>query len=276
MLNILCAYPYMKQREIDGFVNAGDDVRFLLDSGAFTAWKSGKPIELNDYMNFIKGLPFKPWRYFALDKIGDAKGTLENYNIMLKNGLNPIPVFTRGEDISMIDEYYKTSDVIGIGGLVGTQGNKGFVKGLMKVIGDRKCHWLGFNAKAFIAHYKPYSCDSSSWAAALRFASVKLYKQNGEWLHVGKKDFITKPKKEIYDLIHSYGMDPRRLAHDSEWKNSGSGKNALELLTCRSWVKYQLDLRQKLGVEFFLATGTFQQTTLMIESYKYWTTKGLK
>jgi len=38
-----------------------------------------------------------------------------------------VPIFTRGEDPSVLDDYYKTSDVVGIGGLVGTQGNKGFV-----------------------------------------------------------------------------------------------------------------------------------------------------
>lgn len=276
MLNILVAYPYMKQSVIDEISQNKDDIRFLLDSGAFTAWKSGKPIQLADYISFLRSLPFEPWRYFTLDVIGNAEASFQNYQIMLKEGLKPIPVFTRGEDVKMIEEYYKTSDVLGIGGLVGTQGNKGFVKGIMEIIGDRKVHWLGFNAKDFIAHYKPYTCDSSSWSSAVRFASCKLYDRNGKWYHVGKKDFVSKPKKEIFDLIHSYGIDPRRLANASEWKNSGRGEYALEILTCRSWVRYQMDLRNKLGVEFFLACASNWQIKLMIESYKFWKQRGVR
>lgn len=276
MLNILVAYPYMKTGVIDELNKNQEHIRFLLDSGAFTAWKSGKPIEVADYISFVKNLPFKPWRYFTLDKIGDAKGSHENYLAQLDAGLNPIPIFTRGEDISMIDEYFKTSDVLGIGGLVGTEGNKGFVKGIMKIVGDRKVHWLGFNAKDYIAHYKPYTCDSSSWSAAVRFASVKLYDKNGKWYQVGKKDFMTKPKREILDLITSYGMDPRIMGQSNQWRNSGKGDCGLEVLTCRSWVRYQMDLRNKLGVEFFLACASEWQVRLMLDSYKYWKTKGIK
>jgi hypothetical protein len=275
-LNILVAYPYMKPPVIEILKNNQDNIRFLLDSGAFTAWKSGKPIGIDDYCKFLEQLPFKPWRYFTLDKIGDAEGSFKNYEIMLKRGFTPIPVFTRGEDVKMIDEYYKTSDVLGIGGLVGIQGNKGFVKGIMSQIGDRKVHWLGFNPKEFIHYYKPYTCDSSSWSAAVRYAACKVYFKNGKWIQLGKKDFITRPSSEILQIITEYGFDPKRLANKGQWKNSGTGKYALELLTCRSWSKYQIDLRNKLGVEFFLACTTEWQIRSMIEANQYWNNEGAK
>jgi hypothetical protein len=273
MLNILTAYPYMKKPIIEVLKDNQEDIKFILDSGAFTAWKSGKPISLDEYCLFIEKLSFKPWRYFTLDEIGNPEKSFENYNKMLERGFNPIPIFTRGEDIKMIDEYYKTSDMIGIGGLVGTKGNKGFVKGVMDIIGNRKCHWLGFNAKEFIHHYKPYTCDSSSWSGAVRFASCKLYVNNGRWIHVQKEDFYKRPKEEVINTINEYGIDYRRLGQASEWKNSGKGDYALEILTCRSWTKYQLDLRKKLGVEFFFACGQDRQVKLMLDSYKYWKQK---
>lgn len=273
-LNILVAYPYLKADVLKIIEERKDDIRLLVDSGAFTAWKAGKEIKVEDYEEFINNLPVKPWRYFTLDVIGDPQGTEDNYKYLLSKGMNPIPIFTRGESLDIIDEYYKTSDVVGLGGLVGTKGNKGFVKGVMEIIGDRKVHWLGFNAKDFLGYYKPYMCDSSSWSAAVRYASCKLYDRNGKWYHVQKKDFITRPKKEIYNLIEEYGIDPRVLAQSSQWKNSGRGDYALEVLTCRSWTRYQMDIKMKLGINFFLACASGWQVKLMHESYEFWLEKG--
>lgn len=275
-LNILVAYPYMSNSVISILKEKEEDIRFLLDSGAFTAWKAGKPIDLDEYCTFIENLPIKPWKYFTLDVIGDPEASHKNYEIMLERGFNPVPIFTRGEDLSMIDEYYKTSDVLGIGGLVGTKGNKGFVKGIMEHIGDRKVHWLGFNAKQFLTFYKPYMCDSSSWSAAVRYASCKLYDRNGKWYNVTKKDFIKRPPREIYDLIYRYGIDPKLLAKNAEWKNSGKGEYALEILTCRSWTRYQLDIKKKLGINFFLACASDWQIKLMHESWTYWNKNGVR
>lgn len=273
-LNILVAYPYVNKQIIKVLKEKEKDIQFLLDSGAFTAWKAKKTITVDEYNSFIDSLPITPWRYFTLDVIGDGQGTLDNYNKLLKYGKKPIPIFTRGENVSLIDTYYQTSDVVGIGGLVGTKKNKGFVKGIMQKIGDRKVHWLGFNAKDFLAHYKPYMCDSSSWSSAVRYASCKLYDVNGKWYHVTKKDFATKPKYEVLQLIRSYGIDPQLLGNDSQWKNSGRGDYALELLSCRSWTRYQIDIKRKLNVNFFLACASDRQIKLMHESWEYWIKKG--
>jgi hypothetical protein len=272
-LNILVAYPYMSKGVIEIIKENQDKIRFLLDSGAFTAWKAGKPIKLDDYCKFIENLPFEPWRYFTLDVIGDPEKSFENYQTMLNRGFRPIPIFTRGEDVSMIDEYYKTSDVLGIGGLVGTKGNKGFVKGIMEIIKDRKVHWLGFNAKEHLAYYKPYMCDSSSWSAAVRYAALKLYDKNGKWIQVGKHDFRRRPNENILKIIRGFDMDPVRFSNSGEWKNSGSGKYALELATYRSWTKYQKDIGDKLDINFFLAYASEWQIRLMIESFRFWEDK---
>lgn len=272
-LNILVAYPYCEDRIVEYIASKANEIRFVLDSGAFTAWKLGKPIELNSYCKFIDNLPFEPWRYFNLDVIGDGSKSKANYHTMRERGFTPIPIFTRGEDIRELEEYYKTSDLVGIGGLVGTKANKGFVKGIMNYVGDRKVHWLGFNAKEFLAHYKPYMCDSSSWSAAVRFASVKLYDVNGIWHQVGKKDFVKRPQKHLMKLIESYGIDPTLLGLDKEWANSGRGDRALEILTCRSWTRYQIDVKKKLGVNFFLACASAWQVKLMHDSWLYWTSK---
>ena len=260
----------MKKNVIEILKENQSRIRFVLDSGAFTAWKAGKEITVDEYCSFIESLPFKPWRYFTLDKIGDPDGSFKNYNLMLERGFKPVPIFTRGEDVSMIDEYYKTSDVLGIGGLVQTKGNKGFVKGIMSKIGDRKVHWLGFNAKYFLAYYKPYMCDSSSWSSSFRFASAKVYDKNGKWMAFTKKDFSKKPSDKLLRLIESHGVDPKRLAINSQWSNGNKSEEyAIETLTHRTWVKFQKDLKDKLDVNFFLACLTECQVKLMVRADKY-------
>ena len=274
-LNILVSYPYAKPNVLQPLIDNKKDIRFLLDSGAFTAWKKGDPIKLKDYLKFIEDLPVKPWKYFALDVIGESKKTKANYKEMLKDGYKPIPIFTRGEDPAMIEKFYKTSEVVAIGGLVGTRRNRGFVKGIMEVVGDRKAHWLGFNYHPFLSHYKPFMCDSSSWLTSFRFAALKLYDKKGKWLSIKKTDFIQRPSKNVLDLISSYDVDPTRLAHVGEWKVSGNGESASEIVAARSWVKYQLDIEKILGTKFFMACTTKWQLEIAIEAYKYWKGKGL-
>jgi hypothetical protein len=260
----------MNKNVVEALRSEIDKIRFVLDSGAFTAWKAKKPIALDDYCKFIESLPFEPWRYFTLDVIGEPKKTFENYQTMLRRGFNPIPIFTRGEDLSYLDEYYKTSEVVGLGGLVGTSGSKGFVKGIMKHVSGRKVHWLGFNAKEFIQHFKPYMCDSSSWSSSFRFASACVYDRAGQWVRFTKKDFSKKPDEKLLDLIRLHDVDPRRLAIDGEWSNGNKEREfAIETLTHRTWVRYQQDLENILNVKFFLACSTAGQVSLMLRAFKY-------
>ena len=252
-LNILVAYPYATPPMLRQLAEHKDSVRFVLDSGAFTAWKAGKPIELDDYCRFLEQLPIKPWRYFTLDAIGDPEGTQRNYETMLKRGFKPVPIFTRGEDPSVLDDYYKTSDVVGIGGLVGTSRNRGFVNGIMKRVGDRKVHWLGFTVPEFVLHYRPYMCDSSSFDGPLRFGKLKLYLGRGKQVAVSSRDFITRPSQDVIDAVRRYGEDPAKLALKAEWVNSGKNRTTLERLTYKSAVMMNRELESKSGSKIFFA-----------------------
>lgn len=263
-LNILVAYPYMSKNVIDVLFKNKDKIRFLLDSGAFTAWKAGKPIQLDDYCKFIENLPFKPWRYFTLDKIGDPEGSFKNYQIMLERGFTPIPVFTRGEDIKMIDEYYKTSDVLGIGGLVGTQGNKGFVKGVMNVIGKRKAHWLGFVQHDFVNAYKPYMCDASSWSHARRNGDLKVYIGKGKIKSYFRKDFVNRPIDNILEILKTYGISESEIQKKDFWY---SGKK-LNSLAANMWVRRSIETERTLKTYLFLACGNHGDIQMMVDFFE--------
>lgn len=269
-LNLLAAYPYLTNPMVKQLTEVDADVRLLVDSGAFTAWKAGTTIKLDDYCRFIEALPVKPWRYFTLDVVGDPEASMQNYQMMLDRGFNPVPIFTRGEDPSVIDDYYKTSDVVGIGGLVGTRRNKGFINGIMEKIGNRRCHWLGFTSANYMKHYKPYMCDSSSWAGALRFGQISLYAGNGRFVKCSKQDFMKKPGEEIRRLVRWHGVDPRELAKGDQWKNSGSGKYPTEKIAFRSFVKYQSEVGENLGTKLFMAVASDWQAKLAVQAAHYW------
>ncbi len=248
--NMLIAFPYWNVDVTKMMMQNQDVLRVVLDSGAFTAWKAGKPIALDDYCRFIEGLPMKPWRYFTLDVIGDPEGSMRNYQTMLQRGFKPVPIFTRGEDASVLDDYYKTSDLVGIGGLVGTQDNKGFVNGIMKRVAGRKVHWLGFTNIEYLKFYKPYMCDSSSWESGGRFASIRLYMGNGRYVSIKKSDFLGRPAADVLDRIKALGFDPYALRKEEAWRG---GYSVNRKLSAASAVALSLDIQKNLRTLMFNA-----------------------
>jgi len=250
-LNALVAFPYFNDELQRVCAERANDVRLLLDSGAFTSWRLGKPVTLDDYCRFLESATFPIWRYFLLDVIGDPVATRKNLDVMLKRGFNPIPVFTRGEDPAYLDELYKVSDVVAIGGLVKTKGNAGFVKAIMKRVGDRKVHWLGFTRAEFIKHYRPYTCDSGSWHWGSRFGLLWLYIGNGMVKGYQRKDMHTRPGAEFFRAIRRLGYDPHALANEDAWR----GDSLVKRVSAASGVLWSRETEQCLGTKLFLAAG---------------------
>jgi len=265
MINVLCAYPYMKKNYIKTLNQNDKNIRFLLDSGAFTAFNNGSHIELNEYCAFVKNPPVKIWKYFTLDVIGNPEKTKKNYYTMLDKGLTPIPIFTRGANPSILEEYYKTSKIVGIGGLVGTKNNKAFVNGIMKLIKKRKVHLLGFTNPNYIKYYKPYMCDSSSWLTAPRFATITIYLGNGYRIKLEKKKIYTLSKFK-QNKIQEMGINYKDLLHEQNWRG---GKSVSRDLSCAGEVLYSLECSKYLNVNYFLVTGTSNDLIQIIKWHHY-------
>lgn len=266
-LNILIAFPYLKREEML-FLDANKEyLNILVDSGAFTAWKKGINITVDDYSTFLKKLPFKPWNYFTLDVIGNPERSLDNFRSLQLLGHKPIPIFTRGEKLEMLDYYYGHSDYVSIGGLVGTKGNKAFVNGIMKHIGQRKVHWLGFTKQEFLHYYKPYSCDSSGWASGMLYGNLKLYDSCGKFHNVNRKVLLNKPSERVIWLLQNvYNCDPKRLQNSEEWVNKMG--SLLRELTFKSAARYQNDIIEKTKVNYFLAIANVGDLNSILDAYK--------
>lgn len=248
-LNVLVAFPYWVKSMDVTLLEHQERLNILLDSGAFTAFKLGKEITLDGYCRFLDEFQGNPWGYMTLDVIGDAKATLANYRVMLDRGYRPIPIFTRGEDPSVLDDYFKTSEVVGLGG-VATGPTSGYIKWIWPHFRGRHCHILGFSKLGMMKMIRPYSCDSNSWEAGGRYARIPIYMGRGKFVALGKADFEERPKREIIDRIAAMGFDPYAFRHRVSWHG---GNSHARYLGCMSWVAAQLDIRQSLGTRFFLA-----------------------
>lgn len=266
-LNLLVAYPYMLPDMVRLLSENSDVIRLVVDSGAFTAWKSGTEIKLDDYCGFIESLPVTPWRYFTLDKVGDAHGTAENYRIMLRRGFDPVPIFTRGEDLTALDRFYETSDVVGLGGLVGTQGNRGFVNGIMQRVGKRRVHWLGFTKREFLKVYRPYMADSSSWEGLAMYGTTQLYMGNGQFRAIARSSFSTRPDACLIERVKFLGLDPYELRSAEVWR--GGSISPIRALAAANGVAFSLDVQKNLGTLLLCAVTRSYSAQLLLNSFRH-------
>lgn len=245
-----------------------DTLRFFLDSGAFTAHNSGRVITVDEYCNFLDSLPVKPWRYIALDSIGNEQKTKQNYKAMLAKGYSPVPVYTQGADWDDIEYYYSTSDFICFGGLVGKKGSSVVLNAIDKfltIANGRKSHLLGYTSIPYLKKFKPYSCDSSSWLAGARFGSVSVYLQQGRLINLDKKKIIKNPSNDIKKALSDMGVDIQKLKTKDGWTG---GDSEILKTSAKSWVKLAVDVEKNLNTKLFLALATDQALRIVFEAFE--------
>ena len=267
-INILIAYPYINQKLIEKLIEHKDKFNLLIDSGAFTAWNTGKIITLDGYCKMLDSLPIEPERYFALDVIGDAKATEDNYDEMLKRGYKPSPVFTRSQNLSEVDKYFETADMIGCGGLVNKEGPKpqGFIDKVMKQAKGRKVHLLGYTQPKFIKYFRPYSCDSSSWIRAMRYGIADVYMGQGNYVNWSRRQAKEKPSPKILAALKNLGFELDHFKHEKNWSK---GTNLAQEVSTRTWLIYQHDIKKHINVKLFLALGDWQSVERLATQYNW-------
>jgi hypothetical protein len=169
-------------------------VNLFLDSGAFSAWSKKEHINMDDYISFIKENNDYILVYSVLDVIGNPEATLNNQQIMEKQGLNPIPCFHYMEDIKYLKQYIDNYKYISLGGMIPIATKDLLIwldfifsnyicdkkTGIPKV----KVHGFGMTSLVLMLRYPWYSVDSTSWVMTSRFGAVYVprYKQ-GEYIY---------------------------------------------------------------------------------------------
>ena len=159
--------------------------RFLLDSGAFTFFSSGKCVDWNDYLkryiDFINKNNVEKFFELDIDPLVGYKKVLEFRRILEENtGKRCIPVWhkSRGKEdfLKMCEEY----DYVALGGIVTKEIKANeyiyfpwFINEAHKR--GAKIHGLGFTNLEGLTKYKFDSVDSTSWTSGNRFGAIYTF-----------------------------------------------------------------------------------------------------
>lgn len=255
---LLISYAYLRdaQYTLDWLIEITRelDVELFLDSGAFTAFNSGREIELDEYIGFLKEHHSMFFGYMQLDKLQDPAVSAANLREMKRAGLKPIPIHVFGDDQKRMDELFELSDVVALGGFRRPHRGaapKNYVVEKMRWAAGRNVHWLGYTNLKMVQSLTPFSCDCSSFTQGVRYGNLSFYLGGGTWKLVSRgekaKEVVT---SKMNELLESAGYSEADFYNDECWtgNNIGLKVNAL------SWIRYILDVRKRFGTRVFLAS----------------------
>ena len=190
-LGVLESYANMKKPKPKEWADA-----YFMDSGAFSVWRSGKTVKLEDYIAFCKEYRGMFTVYAALDVIGDAEASFRNYMKMREAGLDPLPCFHHDDAAAWLPELAKHATHIGLGGMaqVSKAYRYSWLRGIFQKYPDPKVvgfHGFGVNDADILQDFPWKTADATSIHIAARQGGI--YADNG-----GGWKRICPPTKTIY------------------------------------------------------------------------------
>lgn len=165
---------------------------WVLDSGAFSAHASGKPVDLARYIETCQRLLHEDstlTEVYALDEIGSWSGSRANTEKMWAAGVPAIPCYHFGEPEDVLLGLARDYPKIAIGGAVGVkirEKNEWAGKCFSRVW-PKRIHGFGFGSASSILTIPFHSVDATNWEtgpckfgrwAAFGVLSVRGSKQN--------------------------------------------------------------------------------------------------
>jgi len=284
---VLMSYWYMRDVDVGEFCRKAFTEPYpyiFCDSGAFTAFTQGKPIDVDAYADFLHQWKHLFTAYASLDVKGDVDAGLKNLARLESKGLRPLPVFHGGEPWSVLKDMIVDYSYIALGGIAKAKGtdstllkrwlNHAF--GLAS--GKSVFHGFGITSLSALVGYPWYSADSTTWLSLNRYGHGPIFDHRSHqfvecWLR--SKDW-----HNYSGMIRSYGFDPN-LFHDPE-KYHSSIAVALSarsfqtangyLRTIRSLVPIAGDTQAPLGPIIYLSDSTVKFLSIADRTFKNWQT----
>jgi len=182
--NTLVSYHYSQHYDVFNVFNKNKtigDEQLFIDSGAFSAHSSGKIIDINNYCNYLKEHEGKYNVAAALDSIGDAEVSFNNFLYMrAKECQQIIPTFHVGEPWKFLEKMISESPYIALGGMVPY--NLCYEKIIpwlikcFKLAKDKSVfHGFGLTSMRLLKMFPFFSVDSTSWASSARFNTLMVF-----------------------------------------------------------------------------------------------------
>jgi hypothetical protein len=263
-VTILASYAYLRDQpdELIERLVCDPRVEFLVDSGAFTAFNSGKEVVLAEYMAWLHRWRSHLFGYMALDKLQDPIQTDANLSIMLADGLKPIPIHVFGDDEKRMDWLFEQSEWVALGGL--RRPHRGaapveYVKQKMAWAKGRRVHWLGYTSQTMIKGFRPFSVDCANLKAGPMYGQLHLYAGGGQMVTVlldewqSRKQISGFDHRKLRAMVTKNGLPPERFDNPASWRSQKAVQPVHEV-NARSWVHYSTDVRASVGTRLFLAT----------------------
>lgn len=158
--------------------------KLMLDSGAYSAYRKGKVIDIDAYIAFIKEFGHLFDVCVNLDVIGDGEASYMNWMYMKRQGVNTMPVYHIGTHIKWLKKYLRKTDYIGLGAIANLSSVRR-IKSLSEIwekylvdpktkLATHKVHGMGLTAIDIIERYPWYSVDSISPVLVAAFGGVYL------------------------------------------------------------------------------------------------------
>lgn len=141
---------------------------WVMDSGAFSAHASGKPIDLSAYIEKCKELlKTDPTltEIFALDVIGDWRASAKNTERMWSEGIPAIPCFHINEPEDVLKCLARDYPKIALGGVAMAKGGVKlkFAEQCFARVWPKKMHGFGFGTENHIMALPWHSVDATNW-----------------------------------------------------------------------------------------------------------------
>ncbi|AYB48061.1 hypothetical protein [Paenibacillus lautus] len=130
--------------------------------------KTVKPLDLDEYAEFVKQHSDIIYQFLTIDKIGDPETTQANTLYLERAvGRKPIPVYHVQNSLAVLQDYIDQGyEVIAIGGsvFVGRKRRAQLFDDIFKRFGDiANFHALGVGSTELLLQYPWFSADASSW-----------------------------------------------------------------------------------------------------------------
>lgn len=264
-LPVLISYAYERCFDWKKIEEYASSLDLLIDCGAYTVHKKGKVIKLDNYLDFLSKITFPIVGYFALDSIGDPVQTWSNFIQMKREGFDPIPIFTRGDSLERLEEYYSYSDLVALGGLwAGGENDRGYVKYIMaEGFCERKVHWLGFAIHNLMLFYRPYSVDAINWKRALLYGELVIW-TGMKFVKVRRANLTKNPPLEVIKAIQRLGFDPYKLKEEDSWRGMSTYAHAISTI---SFLQYIEDVQRNLKTKFYFVCNAQHELDFLMELF---------
>ena len=246
------AYP----KEVDHYLGMANETghrcRIMLDSGAFTAWNSGKEVTLKELVDFndkvLARYPQHEFLLISLDVIPGERGrkptadelaksieeSKQNFKVMqehYKGRARVLPVYHTGEELSLRNYYMGLTDYLCLS-MDQTMSERDRLSWAKRVaVPGWQYHGLAATGNNMVTQIRWSSADSSSWVTVGSMGSILWpvgnrfrvlpISSNSLARHDAGHHYRTLSEYERHQVEHfirSKGFDPEALAVSYQYR----------------------------------------------------------